>query len=67
MDDDNVVVMNPLRTVEAMDEYMLQVEAEIWGGLAEYVASGVHPDRLAAVLTRASQELLFLDSIEEEV
>jgi hypothetical protein len=66
MNENNVVALNPLRTTEAMDDYVLTVEAEIWGGLSAYVDKGVHPDRLAAILTRAANELLFIDTLYEE-
>jgi hypothetical protein len=66
MNENNVVALNPLRTTEAMDDYVLTVEAEIWGGLSAYVDKGVHPDRLAAILTRAAHELLFIDTLYEE-
>jgi hypothetical protein len=49
-----------------MDDYALTIEAEIWGGLSAYVDKGVHPDRLAAILTRAAHELLFIDTLYEE-
>lgn len=59
------VLQLPIRTIEAMEDHMLDVEAEIWGGLCEYVNSGVNPDWLAAILTRAAHELLFLECEEE--
>jgi hypothetical protein len=67
MNENNVVELAPLRTTEAMDDYALTIEAEIWGGIAMYVNQGVHPDRLAAILTRAAHELLFLVDTEEEL
>ena len=66
MEENNVFELTSLRTSESMDNYALTIEAEIWGGLSAYVNQGVHPDRLAAILTRAAHELLFIDTYEEE-
>jgi hypothetical protein len=65
MEENNVFELTSLRSIGAMDDYALTVEAEIWGGLSAYVDKGVHPDRLAAILTRAAHELLFIDTLYE--
>jgi hypothetical protein len=66
MEENNVFELTSLRSIGAMDDYALTVEAEIWEGLSAYVGKGVHPDRLAAILTRAAHELLFIDTLYEE-